>query len=349
MHLTDIKISVLFAGVLLSLACPFGSDCLLVYAEANDPYAPYDNGVPEGFMLIEGDIIVPEIWVEGLFDTNWWTNGVVAYEFDGNVTPYNQTRMRDAMDEWEAVANVQFVERDGESNYLHIQNATVNSSAVGMQSGGQVVNIYNWGFRFIMVHELGHALGFWHEHSRPDRNKYVIIHEDRVIDGKLHNFYKYPREEYYGPYDFDSVMHYGQCAFSCCSDPCNPCCTPPCHCALDPENCRTIEVNEPWDVIWQNAIGQRNHLSTTDELTMSFVYPEADWVFVNHSYVNAPQGNPQAGTFLRPYRNFNSASSVVTAGGTIIIQPGNHDEIGVYTTAATLRAPLGGVFLGQGD
>ena len=36
-----------------------------------------------------------------------------------------------------------------------------------------------------LIHELGHTLGFFHEHSRPDRDNYVKIAFDLVRPGEL--------------------------------------------------------------------------------------------------------------------------------------------------------------------
>jgi len=68
------------------------------------------------------------------------------------------------------------------------------------------------------VHELMHSLGFYHEQSRADRDKYVGVNVAAVTKGKEHNFYSYlGRNNYLGhdlfDYDYASVMHYGEGAF----------------------------------------------------------------------------------------------------------------------------------------
>ncbi|NXC14741.1 MEP1B protein, partial [Corythaeola cristata] len=65
-------------------------------------------------------------------------------------------------------------------------------------------------------HEFLHALGFWHEQSRSDRDDYVTIMWDRILTGQEHNFVKYDDETSDSlnvPYDYTSVMHYSQTAF----------------------------------------------------------------------------------------------------------------------------------------
>lgn len=39
-------------------------------------------------------------------------------------------------------------------------------------------------FKYVMMHELGHVIGFYHEHQRADRNEFVEILWDNVMNCK---------------------------------------------------------------------------------------------------------------------------------------------------------------------
>jgi len=70
---------------------------------------------------------------------------------------------------------------------------------------------------WIVMHELMHATGFWHEQSRADRDDHVIINWGNIRQGMEYNFLKYDlrKIQHLGAaYDTCSVMHYGPYAFS---------------------------------------------------------------------------------------------------------------------------------------
>lgn len=58
-------------------------------------------------------------------------------------------------------------------------------SYVGRRGGGpQAISIGKNCDKFgIVVHELGHVIGFWHEHTRPDRDDHVSIIRENIQPG----------------------------------------------------------------------------------------------------------------------------------------------------------------------
>lgn len=68
-----------------------------------------------------------------------------------------------------------------------------------------------------IIHEMLHAIGFYHEQSRPDRDDYLTVVWDKIEPGKEHNFNKYPEDTVTtlgAPYDYGSVLHYSARGFS---------------------------------------------------------------------------------------------------------------------------------------
>ena len=58
-------------------------------------------------------------------------------------------------------------------------------SFVGKRGNGpQAISIGKNCNKFgIVVHELGHVVGFWHEHTRPDREDWVTIIRENIMTG----------------------------------------------------------------------------------------------------------------------------------------------------------------------
>ncbi|CAK8684131.1 uncharacterized protein LOC143469186 [Clavelina lepadiformis] len=143
----------------------------------------------------------------------------VAYKFDSSVDFQKRTNIRNAIKVYDENTCIRFIEYSGQQDYLNIVGTGGCSSYVGRVGGGQQVSIgqncdINQG---TILHEFMHALGFWHEQSRGDRDNHVIIVWDNIRSGAEINFQK--QEEgmwnaYGSPYDLGSVMHYGGFAFS---------------------------------------------------------------------------------------------------------------------------------------
>uniref|UniRef100_A0A8C4U2U3 Metalloendopeptidase n=1 Tax=Falco tinnunculus TaxID=100819 RepID=A0A8C4U2U3_FALTI len=123
-----------------------------------------------------------------------------------------------AFEQYRLKTCIDFKPWEGEKNYIFVFKGTGCWSSVGNQQKGlQQLSIGDNCDRIGTIqHEFLHALGFWHEQSRSDRDDYVSIIWDRVQSGKEHNFKKYDdktSDSLNAPYDYTSVMHYSQNAF----------------------------------------------------------------------------------------------------------------------------------------
>lgn len=156
-----------------------------------------------------------------------WEFGIIPYIIDENAgfDSSQKAEFRLAMDYWESVSCIKFVERNANEhdNFIHFTVSTTCGccSSVGKQgNGGQNVYItISKGCltQYVILHELGHVIGFWHEHSRPDRDEFIRIQRKFIKSGVEYAFDKLPAKYVNSlgePYDFDSIMHYAPNAFS---------------------------------------------------------------------------------------------------------------------------------------
>ncbi|XP_073197659.1 tolloid-like protein 1 isoform X1 [Lepidochelys kempii] len=149
-----------------------------------------------------------------------WPGGVIPYFIGGNFTGSQRAMFKQAMRHWEKYTCVTFIERSDEESYIVFTYRPCGCcSYVGRRGNGpQAISIGKNCDKFgIVVHELGHVIGFWHEHTRPDRDDHVTIIRENIQPGQEYNFLKMEPGEVNSlgePYDFDSIMHYARNTFS---------------------------------------------------------------------------------------------------------------------------------------
>ncbi|KAH7718572.1 Protein NAS-5 [Aphelenchoides avenae] len=109
------------------------------------------------------------------------------------------------------------------ADFVDIQNKPNQGcyTSVGRYSGRNVLMLESNGWATcighdIVIHELLHVIGLWHEHMRFDRDKYINVLFKNIAPIYYDQFTKVPSKEtrsYGVPYDYTSVMHYAKDVF----------------------------------------------------------------------------------------------------------------------------------------
>lgn len=115
---------------------------------------------------------------------------------------------------------IRFVKKTVERDFISIQMKKEGCfSYIGKIGRKQIVNLdltcaEESG---VVIHELIHALGFYHMQSHPERDNYVKINFDNMDIKNVGNFVTLQQSlvsGYRTPYDYYSIMHYGPYYFS---------------------------------------------------------------------------------------------------------------------------------------
>ena len=150
-----------------------------------------------------------------------WPKGVIPYFYDTNTLPSSlQQTIEEAVAHWNQATDRIFLRKTtgSEPYWVEFVSSSGCASNVGkvVQSGPQQI-LLGTGCAFDqVVHEIGHAVGCFHEQTRNDRDKFLSIQTQNAIDGTASNFQLPLRGEAQdvGPFDFASVMLYASDAFT---------------------------------------------------------------------------------------------------------------------------------------
>ena len=176
--------------------------------------------------IIDGDIIVDPSQIdnglrtEGTYRTassSRWPSKTVYYKIDPALA--NPSRVTDAINHWTTNTSIQFVLRTNQTNYVTFRTGTGCSSNVGKVGGQQYINLATGCSTGNTIHEIGHAIGLWHEQTRKDRDTYVTVNFANIQAGYENNFKTYVAQgadgnETSGGLDFGSIMMYASNSFS---------------------------------------------------------------------------------------------------------------------------------------
>ncbi|XP_055334999.1 uncharacterized protein LOC129586039 [Paramacrobiotus metropolitanus] len=172
-------------------------------------------------MFADSGLGIASEYVGGRRNLTLWPSGKVPYHISDAFGSQDVFLIKEAMltIESKTFRCVKFVERKSDRNYISFKPGKNCSSYVGLQDlqDGQPVFLdpdrcMQLG---VVQHEILHALGLFHEHSRSDRDSSVIIYKDEIMDGYKAQYDIIPNMPTFGTdYDLESLMHYGMYDFA---------------------------------------------------------------------------------------------------------------------------------------
>lgn len=179
-----------------------------------------------------------------------WEKGVVPYVTEDALRPL----VTAAINHWQQKTPFRFVQRTSQTDYLSFKRLNGCWSYVGKRGGEQEISLGSGCGLGSAIHEIGHALGLWHEQSRSDRDKFIEVVWANISPQHRHNFDTHVLDgDDLGNYDYTSIMHYPATAFSTNGQP-------------------TIKVRQSGQ-----PIGQRSGLSKGDIGAIRMMYPNLKW------------------------------------------------------------------------
>lgn len=204
--------------------------------------------------LFEGDIVVSSKENAVSNPQQLWPQGRIPYMFDpsSGFSAQERSVFAAAIQQYHDRTCIKLYPRTNEQKYIRFYRGNGCNSPVGMVGRNDVSIGQGCVHVGTIVHEIMHSVGFWHEQSRPDRDQYISI-----VWNNIQPQFKFAYDIAQGSrlierYDYLSVMHYDQFAFS-----------------VQPGVSKTIITRDPQ---YQNQIGNRPGFSDADVRKINTLY-----------------------------------------------------------------------------
>jgi len=209
---------------------------------------------------LEGDMMVQPVTRNAIIGHRdyKWADNTIPYTITTDFTASDRLVVARAILALQTQTCLRFVKRSSQADYISIVRPQQSKcqSSVGRVGGKQYLSL-GFGCMQIstVIHEMLHAIGFYHEQGREDRDKFLKVHDDNIIPGMERNFKKESNTtatHFNSTYDYCSIMHYGPTFFS--------------------KNRKvTLEVIKT-SLPCANTIGEATHMSDTDIREINSLY-----------------------------------------------------------------------------
>lgn len=159
-----------------------------------------------------------------------WPQKRIYYKIDPSLSSSNaklKNLIKQAILIWDQSTSLHFIETNKvEINYLYFTHGNQIGSRIGLQNiGKQDISLQSKSKLTHVLHEIGHAVGLYHEHTRPDRDNHISLIPENIKGNFNDTQYGVPKKseppnkkgehfDWTEQYDFDSVMHYSNTTFA---------------------------------------------------------------------------------------------------------------------------------------
>lgn len=202
---------------------------LIPIQSTNDPHQPPAGAVPFDligqYVVAYGDILIgrankPDFPKSGFIEAPkmqlWETNEI---PFSIHNTLKNPERVMRTIQYFNSHTPVKFVPYDGQpDSIVFVPGEDLCLSYLGRVQGHQPIYLSDKCSEREIGHEILHALGFVHEQSRPDRDRYLRILWPNIQEQHQDQFMTVPEGLFEAlrerPFDYRSVMLYHAEAFA---------------------------------------------------------------------------------------------------------------------------------------